>query len=56
MTDVSRRRFGFNISLPIKMPIVDGELIGERVDDNFLIPDVPLGIYTENSIRKNVTQ
>ena len=38
------------------MPIVDGELIAEGVDDNFVVPDVPLGIYIENSIRKNVTQ
>nr|CAH0112561.1 unnamed protein product [Daphnia galeata] len=38
------------------MPIFDGELIGEGVDDNFVIPDVPLGIYIENSIRKNVNQ
>ncbi len=38
------------------MPIVDGELVGEGVDDNFVIPDVTLGIYIENSIRKNVTQ
>ncbi len=38
------------------MPIVDGELVGEGVDDNFVVPDVPLGIYIENSIRKNVNQ
>lgn len=38
------------------MPIVDGELIAEGVDDNFVVPDVPLGIYIENSIRKNVNQ
>ena len=38
------------------MPIVDGELVGDVVDDNFVVPDVPLGIYIENSIRRNVTQ
>lgn len=38
------------------MPIVDGELIAEGMDDNFVVPDVPLGIYIENSIRKNLTQ
>ena len=38
------------------MPIGDGELVGDVVDDNFVVTDVPLGIYIENSIRKNVNQ
>ncbi|XP_046459255.1 4-coumarate--CoA ligase-like isoform X1 [Daphnia pulex] len=38
------------------MPIVDGELTGEGAVDAFDVPDVALGIYIENCIRKNVTQ
>ncbi len=38
------------------MPIVDGELTGEGAVDTFDVPDVALGIYIENCIRKNVTQ
>ncbi|EFX78399.1 hypothetical protein DAPPUDRAFT_320529 [Daphnia pulex] len=39
------------------MPIVDGELTGEGVADGVVVlPDVPLGIYIEDCIRKNVAQ
>ncbi len=36
------------------MPIVDNELIGEGSYGKFQIPNVPLGIFIETSIRKNV--
>jgi hypothetical protein len=48
--------FLISFSSSQEMPIIDGELIGEGVDNNFVVPDVPLGIYIEDSIRKNVTQ
>jgi hypothetical protein len=38
------------------MPIIDGELTGEGAVDAFDVPDVALGIYIEDCIRKNVTQ
>jgi hypothetical protein len=36
------------------MPIIDNELIGEGSSGEFRIPNVPLGIFIETSIRKNV--
>ncbi|XP_046656300.1 4-coumarate--CoA ligase 1-like [Daphnia pulicaria] len=36
------------------MPIIDNELIGEGTSCEFQIPNVPLGIFIETSIRKNV--
>ncbi len=39
------------------MPIVDGELTGEGVGDtSFAVPDLPLGMYIESCIRRNVSQ
>jgi hypothetical protein len=39
------------------MQNVDGELTGEGAADGVVVlPDVPLGIYIEDCIRKNVTQ
>ena len=41
----------FNI---VAMPIVDKELIGEGSSGEFEIPDVPLGVFIDESIRNNV--
>jgi hypothetical protein len=34
------------------MPIIDNEIIGEGSSGEFKIPNVPLGIFIETSIRK----
>ena len=38
------------------MVIIDKELIGEGSENEFKYPNIPLGIYLEKEIQKNVAE